>query len=210
MTNNAPTEILILFDSKHGSTAELANYINRGVESVNGMQSRIRTVAPVSAVTEVSQDDIPEQGPLYATLEDLKECAGVIFGSPAYFGNMSASLKYFIDSTTPLWLSGALINKPAAVFTSSSSYHGGQESVLLSMMQPLLHHGMLLVGIPYSEAALNTTTTGGTPYGASHITGINHDLPFSDDEKNLAKALGKRVAEVALALGRAQLNDKLI
>ncbi len=203
---NTSAEVLILFDSKHGATAELANFISRGVESVNTMQARIRTVAPVSTVIEVSQDDIPDKGPLYATLEDLKECAGVIIGSPAYFGNMSASLKYFIDSTTPIWLSGALINKPAAVFTSSSSYHGGQESVLLSMMQPLLHHGMLLVGIPYSETALNTTTTGGTPYGASHITGMNHDIPFSDDEKNLAKALGKRVAEVALA----QLNAKLI
>ncbi len=206
MTTNSPPEILILFDSKHGATAELASLISRGVESINGMQTRIRTVAPVSTVIEVSQDEIPEQGPLYATLEDLKECAGVIIGSPSYFGNMSASLKYFIDSTTPIWLSGTLINNPAAVFTSSSSYHGGQESVLLSMMQPLLHHGMLLVGIPYSETELNTTTTGGTPYGASHITGLNHDLPFSDDEKILAKALGKRVAEVALA----QLNAKLI
>lgn len=206
MANHTQAEILILFDSKYGSTAELANFISRGVECVNGMQTRIRTVAPVSTVIEASQDEIPEQGPLYATLEDLKKCAGLIIGSPSYFGNMSASLKYFIDSTTPVWLSGALINKPAAVFTSSSSYHGGQESVLLSMMQPLLHHGMLLTGIPYSETTLNTTTTGGTPYGASHITGMNHDLPFSDDEKNLAKALGKRVAEVALA----QLNAKLI
>ncbi len=206
MTVNTHAEILILFDSKHGATAELAGYISRGVESVSGMQTRIRTVAPVSTVIEAAQDDIPKQGPLYATLEDLKECAGLIIGSPSYFGNMSASLKYFIDSTTPIWLSGALISKPAAAFTSSSSYHGGQESVLLSMMQPLLHHGMLLVGIPYSETGLNTTTTGGTPYGASHITGMNHDLPFSNDEKMLAKALGKRVAEVALA----QLNAKLI
>lgn len=196
----ASSEILILFDSKHGSTAELASYINRGVESVPGMQARLRTVAPVSTVVESSQDEIPQQGPLYATLEDLKQCAGLIVGSPAYFGNMSASLKYFIDSTTPIWLSGELINKPAAVFTSSSSYHGGQESVLLSMMQPLLHHGMLLVGIPYSETILNTTTTGGTPYGASHITGANHDLPFSEDEKLLAKALGQRVAELALKM----------
>lgn len=194
------SEILILFDSKHGCTAELANYINRGVESIAGMQARIRTVAPVSTVVESIQDEIPEKGPLYATLDDLKECAGLIIGSPAYFGNMSASLKYFIDSTTPIWLSGELINKPAAVFTSSSTYHGGQESVLLSMMQPLLHHGMVLVGIPYSETALNTTTTGGTPYGASHITGVNHDMPFSEDEKCLAKALGKRVAEIALKL----------
>ena len=196
------SEILILFDSKHGSTAELANYINRGVESVSGMQARVRTAAPVSTVIESSQDSIPDQGPLYATLDDLKQCAGLIIGSPAYFGNMSASLKYFIDSTTPIWLSGELINKPAAVFTSSSSYHGGQESVLLSMMQPLLHHGMLLVGIPYSETTLNTTTTGGTPYGASHITGANHDMPISEDEKILAKALGKRVAEIALKLNK--------
>ena len=196
----ASAEILILFDSKHGSTAELANYIQRGVESVTGIQARMRIVAAVSNVTEATQNEIPEQGPLYATLEDLKQCSGLIVGSPSYFGNMSASMKYFIDSTTPLWLSGQLINKPAAVFTSSSSYHGGQESVLLSMMQPLLHHGMLLVGIPYSENILNTTTTGGTPYGASHITGANHDMPFSEDEKSLAKALGKRVAEIALKL----------
>jgi len=200
MTASNETEILVLFDSKHGSTSELANYISRGVESVNGVQTRLRIVTPVSTVTEATNDSIPEQGPLYATLDDLKQCAGLVIGSPAYFGNMSASLKYFIDSTTPVWLSGELINKPAAVFTSSSSFHGGQESVLLSMMQPLLHHGMILVGIPYSESTLNTTSTGGTPYGASHITGANHDFPFSDDEKILAKALGKRVAELALQL----------
>ncbi len=204
MTNAISTEILILFDSKHGATHELANYISRGVESISGVQTRIRTVAPVSTVTETSEDAIPTTGPLYATLDDLKDCSGLIIGSPAYFGNMSASLKYFIDSTTPIWLSGALIDKPAAVFTSSSTYHGGQESVLLSMMQPLLHHGMLLVGIPYSETALNTTSTGGTPYGASHITGMKHDLPFSEEEKILAKALGKRVAQIALN----QLNAK--
>lgn len=200
MTANSTNEILVLFDSKHGSTAKLANYITHGVESVPQMQAKIRTVAPVSTVTEATQDEIPEQGPLYATLEDLKNCAGLIIGSPAYFGNISAALKYFIDSSTPVWLSGDLINKPAAVFTSSSSWHGGQESVLLSMMQPLLHHGMILVGIPYSETALNTTLTGGTPYGASHITGPNHDLPFSDEEKTLAKALGNRVAKIAKQL----------
>lgn len=200
MSDKAASEILILFDSKHGSTAELASFISRGVESIQGMQARLRIATPVSTVTESTQDEIPTDGPLYATLDDLKQCSGLIIGSPSYFGNMSASLKYFIDSTTPIWLSGDLINKPAAVFTSSSSYHGGQESVLLSMMQPLLHHGMLLVGIPYSESKLNTTTTGGTPYGASHITGSNHDLPFSDDEKTLAKALGKRVAELAQKL----------
>ena len=200
MTTHNPNEILVLFDSKHGSTAELANLICQGVESVPQMQAKIRTVAPVSTVTEATQDEIPEQGPLYATLDDLKQCAGLIIGSPAYFGNISAALKYFIDSSTPVWLSGELINKPAAVFTSSSTWHGGQESVLLSMMQPLLHHGMLLVGIPYSEAALNTTTTGGSPYGASHITGPDHNQPFSDEEKTLAKALGKRVAEIAMQL----------
>ena len=200
MSSSTQSEILVLFDSQHGSTAELANLISRGVESVSGMQARLRTVAPVSTVTEASQDIIPEHGPLYASLDDLKQCAGLIIGSPAYFGNMSAALKFFIDSTTPIWLSGDLINKPAAVFTSSSSYHGGQESVLLSMMQPLLHHGMILVGIPYSETELNTTSTGGTPYGASHITGANHNLPFSNEEKNLAKALGKRVAEISIKL----------
>jgi len=202
MSVTTSNEILILFDSKHGSTAKLASFISRGVESVTGMQARLRTVAPVSTVAEATHDSIPEQGPLYATLDDLKQCAGLIIGSPAYFGNISASLKYFIDSTTPVWLSGDLIDKPAAVFTSSSSIHGGQESVLLSMMQPLLHHGMLLVGIPYSESTLNTTTSGGTPYGASHVTGPNHDNPFSEDEKTLAKALGKRVAEVAQRLNK--------
>ena len=202
MSSSAQSEILVLFDSKHGSTAELANFISRGVETIDGMQARLRTVTPVSTITDSIEDTIPEQGPLYANLDDLKQCAGLIIGSPAYFGNMSASLKYFIDSTTPIWLTGDLINKPAAVFTSSSSYHGGQESVLLSMMQPLLHHGMLLVGIPYSETALNTTSTGGTPYGASHITGSNHDLPFSEDEKNLAMALGKRVAKITNQLNQ--------
>jgi len=200
MPSNSSSEVLVLFDSKHGSTSELANFISRGIESVSGMQARLRTVAPVSTVNESTQDSIPKDGPLYASLDDLKQCSGLIIGSPSYFGNMSASLKYFIDSTTPIWLSGDLINKPAAVFTSSSSYHGGQESVLLSMMQPLLHHGMLMVGIPYSETTLNTTRTGGTPYGASHITGENHDMPFSEDEKTLAKALGKRVAELAQKL----------
>jgi len=200
MPSNLSSEVLVLFDSKHGSTSELANFISRGIESVSGMQARLRTVAPVSTVNESTQDSIPENGPLYVSLDDLKQCSGLIIGSPSYFGNMSASLKYFIDSTTPIWLSGDLINKPAAVFTSSSSYHGGQESVLLSMMQPLLHHGMLMVGIPYSETTLNTTRTGGTPYGASHITGANHDMPFSEDEKTLAKALGKRVAELAQKL----------
>jgi len=200
MPSTLASEVLVLFDSKHGSTSELANFISRGIESVSGMQARLRTVAPVSTVNESTQDSIPDNGPLYVSLDDLKQCSGLIIGSPSYFGNMSASLKYFIDSTTPIWLSGDLINKPAAVFTSSSSYHGGQESVLLSMMQPLLHHGMLMVGIPYSEATLNTTRTGGTPYGASHITGANHDMPFSEDEKILAKALGKRVAELAQKL----------
>ena len=195
-------EVLVLFDSRHGSTAELANLIVRGVESIDGVQARLRTVTPVSTITESTKDTIPEQGPLYANLDDLKQCAGLVVGSPAYFGNMSAALKYFIDSTTPIWLTGDLINKPAAVFTSSSSYHGGQESVLLSMLQPLLHHGMLLVGIPYSESALNTTNTGGTPYGASHVTGANLDLAFSEEEKILAMALGKRVAELS-----KKLND---
>lgn len=198
------SEILVLYYSRHGSTAELARSIARGVEEVPGMQARLRTVPEVSAVCEAVASAVPEQGAPYVTLDDLNECAGLALGSSTRFGNMAAPLKYFLDNTSPLWLSGALIGKPAAVFTSSSSLHGGQESTLLSMMLPLLHHGMLLVGLPYSEIALLHTQSGGTPYGASHYGGADNDLPISQEEKQLAIALGRRLAATAqqLASGR--------
>lgn len=197
-------EILVLYYSRHGATAELARSIARGVEEVPGMQARLRTVPEVSAVCEAIADTVPDQGPPYATPEDLKECVGLALGSPTRFGNMAAPLKYFLDGTSPLWLSGTLIGKPAALFTSSSSLHGGQESTLLSMMLPLLHHGMLIVGLPYSEIALLHTQSGGTPYGASHYGGAENDRPISQEEKQLAIALGRRLAQTAqqLATGR--------
>ncbi|WP_455777275.1 NAD(P)H:quinone oxidoreductase, partial [Burkholderia stabilis] len=166
-------DILVLYYSRHGATRDLALAIANGIDSVPGMQARIRTVPPVSAVCEATASDIPADGPPYAELRDLEECAGLALGSPTRFGNMAASLKYFLDGTTPQWLSGALTGKPASVFTSTGSLHGGQESTLLSMMLPLLHHGMMIVGIPYTESALSTTRTGGTPYGASHVS--QHD-----------------------------------
>ena len=194
--------VLILYYSRQGSTASMARQIARGVEDVSGMEARLRCVPAVSAVCEASEAEIPEQGPPYATTEDLRDCAGLILGSPTRFGNMAAPLKHFIDNSGELWLSGAMIDKPAALFTSTSSMHGGQESTLLSMMIPLLHHGMLLVGLPYSETELLHTRTGGTPYGASHLAGSNSDLPLSDDEKKLCQALGRRVARTALALSK--------
>ncbi len=193
-------DILILYYSRHGATKKLAQFIARGVEQVPDMQARLRTVAEISTVCEKTADEIPEQGAVYVCNEDLQACSGLILGSPTRFGNMASPLKYFIDSTSSLWLSGTLKDKPAAVFTSSSTMHGGQESTLLSMMIPLLHHGMILLGIPYSEPNLSTTTTGGTPYGASHVAGTNNDKTISDDEKKLAMALGKRMAETALKL----------
>ncbi len=190
-------EVLVLFSSRSGSTSTMAHLIARGIESVEHMSARIRTVPRTSTVCETIEDSIPEQGAPYVSLDDLKQCCGLALGSPAYFGNMSADLKYFLDSTTPLWLSGALIGKPAAVFTSSSSLHGGQETTLMSMMLPLLHHGMMIIGLPYSEDKLNSTTTGGTPYGVSHHAGINNETEASDDEKILSLALGKRLATTA-------------
>jgi len=181
----------------------MAQCIARGVETVPDCQARIRTVPPVSAVCEAIEDDIPADGPPYATPEDLQECSGLALGSPTRFGNMAAPLKYFIDSTISLWLSGALIGKPAAVFTSTSSLHGGQETTLLSMMLPLLHHGMLLLGLPYSESELLTTESGGTPYGPSHTAGSDSKRPLSTEEKNLCTALGKRIAQTCAALGNA-------
>lgn len=192
--------ILVLYYSRYGATAEMARLIARGIEQVAGMEARVRTVPPVSATCEATADSIPDQGPPYATLEDLQGCAGLALGSPTRFGNMAAPLKYFLDSSSSLWLEGRLIGKPAACFTSTSSLHGGQESTLLSMMLPLMHHGMLLMGIPYSETELLTTTSGGTPYGASHTAGTDSDRPISDEEQKLCKALGRRLAETASKL----------
>jgi len=193
-------EILILYYSRNGNVAQLARLIARGVEEIEGVRARVRQVPPVASVTETAQPPVPEEGAPYVELRDLHECAGLIMGSPTRFGNMAAPMKQFIDSTPAEWVSGALAGKPGAVFTSTSTMHGGQESTLLSMMIPLLHHGMLIVGIPFTEQALNTTTTGGTPYGASHVSGVNRDRPISDDEHMLARALGRRVADVARRL----------
>jgi len=185
--------VLVLYYSRHGATAEMARHVARGVEQ-RGVEARLRTVPAVSAVSEASETDIPEQGPLYCELDDLRDCAGLVLGSPTRFGNMAAPLKYFIDQTSSLWLSGALIDKPAAVFTSTSSLHGGQESTLLSMMLPLLHHGMAIVGIPYSEPGLMSSLSGGTPYGASHFAGADGSRAPDEAELQLCRALGSRVA----------------
>lgn len=194
------TEILVLYYSRHGNIANMANLVSRGVSSVQGCSARVRTVPPVSTTIEATAAGVPESGPPYVSQDDLVECHGLALGSPTRFGNMAAPLKYFLDGTADLWLSGALINKPAAVFTSSASMHGGQESTLLSMMIPLLHHGMVMVGLPYSEAALTRTRSGGTPYGASHVCGPENDLPVTVDEKELCIALGKRLAEISSKL----------
>jgi len=199
------SEILVLFYSRYGATAEMARQIARGIEEVPGMQTRLRTVPTVSTVCEAVEESVPESGAPYVELDDLKECAGLALGSPTRFGNMAAPMKYFLDGTSSLWLSGGLIGKPACVFTSSSSLHGGQESTLLSMMLPLLHHGMLIVGLPYSAPDLLHTRSGGTPYGASHLAGVDSKLPLSDEEKRLCRAQGRHLAEAAraLELGRA-------
>lgn len=192
--------ILVLFYSRYGATSAMAQQIARGIEQVAGIESRVRTVPAVSTTIEATQPPVPDSGAIYCTEEDLKHCAGLILGSPTRFGNMAAPMKYFLDNTSSLWLNGDLADKPAAVFTSTASLHGGQESTLLSMMLPLMHHGMIITGIPYSEAALNHTRTGGTPYGASHLaTGDTPDR-LSDDEIILCQALGKRVARLALQL----------
>jgi NAD(P)H dehydrogenase (quinone) len=193
-------EILVLYYSRQGSTAALARHISRGVESVTGMQARLRTVPPIGAATERVLPAVPEAGPPYATREDLAQCCGLILGSPTRFGNMAAPLKYFLDGTSAEWLSGALVGKPAAVFTSSQSLHGGQESTLLSMMLPLLHHGMYLVGLPFTERGLHDTRGGGTPYGASHVALNSTPGELSDVERELARALGARVALLAARL----------
>ncbi|HSH28261.1 MAG TPA: NAD(P)H:quinone oxidoreductase [Thiohalobacter sp.] len=193
-------EILVLYYSRYGATAAMARQIVRGIEQVPGVQARLRTVAAVSTVCEASEDSIPAAGPPYASHDDLRECAALALGSPTRFGNMAAPLKYFLDSTSSLWLEGRLIDKPAAVFTSSSSLHGGQETTLLSMMLPLLHHGMLVLGLPYSESELLNTRTGGTPYGPSHLAGVDSDLPLSESETALCRALGRRLAETTRRL----------
>jgi len=195
-------EILVLYYSRHGAVRELAHLVARGVECVPGMGARIRTVPRVSAVCESIAPGVPSEGPPYAELRDLEECIGVAFGSPTRFGNMAAPMKYFWDGTAPLWLTGALAGKPGAVFTSASSLHGGHETTLISMMLPLLHHGMVIVGLPYTEPELASTEAGGTPYGASHMAGTANDLPITEKEKRLCFALGRRLAEVARKLAK--------
>ncbi len=192
--------ILVLYYSRYGATEKMAHQIARGIESIAGVEARIRTVPPVSDNLDQSAQTVPETGSPYATAQDLIECAGLALGSPTRFGNMAASMKYFWDNTTSLWLSGALINKPAAVFSSTGSLHGGQETTLISMMLPLLHHGCLIVGLPYSEPDLSTTTSGGTPYGPTHVAGAESNKPLSEEEKRLCQALGKRLATVSLKL----------
>lgn len=192
-------EILVLYYSQHGATQAMANLIACGIETVEGVQARVRTVANISSACEATENTIPDEGPPYATLDDLKNCDGLALGSPTHFGNMAAPLKYFLDNTSTLWLSGALSGKPAGVFTSTSSMHGGQETTLTSMMLPLFHHGMVLLGLPYRESSLLNTSTGGTPYGPSHLSN-NKDQRLSTDESALCRALGTRLAKAALAL----------
>lgn len=193
-------EVLVLYYSLHGATRQLAQHIARGVGRVPGANARLRTVPRVSTVCEATEAAIPDDGAPYVQAIDLKECDAIALGSPTRFGNMSAAMKYFWDGTAPQWLSGELVGKPACVFTSTASQHGGQESTLLTMMLPLLHHGMLVMGVPYTESLLSTTTTGGTPYGASHVAGPDNDFPLSEDEKKIAQALGQRLAEIACKL----------
>jgi NAD(P)H dehydrogenase (quinone) len=193
-------EILVLYYSQGGAVRDMAQLIARGVESVKGVKARIRTVPKVSTNCEASEPDVPTTGAPYAELKDLQECIGLALGSPTRFGNMAASIKYFLDGTTSLWLKGTLVGKPAAVFTSTGSIHGGQETTLVSMMLPLMHHGMIMVGLPYTEPELSSTTSGGTPYGASHVGGVADDRPITEDERKLCIALGKRLAETALKL----------
>lgn len=194
------TEILVLYYSRSGHVQQMAEYIARGIESVEGCTSRIRTVPAVSTVCEATEDSIPAEGHLYADSEDLRQCDGLVIGSPTRFGNMAAPLKYFIDQTSDIWLSGALTGKPAAAFTSTGSLHGGQESTLLSMMLPLFHHGMLILGLPYENDLLMNTTDGGTPYGASHLAGSQNDKAVSETERQLCQSLGQRVAQTAKSL----------
>ncbi len=194
-------EILVLYYSRGGSVARLARQVARGVGEVDGMAARLRTVPPVAAVTRVAEPPVPDEGAPYVDARDLDECAGLLLGSPTRFGNMAAPLKHFLDGLGAQWASGTLVGKPAAVFTSTATQHGGQESTLLTMLLPLLHHGCVVAGIPYTEPALHSTTGGGTPYGASHVAGAGDDPEPSPDEAALARALGRRVATLARALG---------
>lgn len=193
--------ILILYYSVRGNTKKMAEVVARGVEEVNGIEARLRTVPSVSPRTEATEPRIPDSGDVYCTEDDLKSCAGLILGSPTRFGNMAAALKYFLDGTGSMWTNGDLIGKPAGVFTSTATMHGGQETTLLSMMLPLIHHGMVIAGVPYSEQALNTTQSGGTPYGPSHTAGQKADRALTEEEKIICKNLGKRIAGLALKLG---------
>ena len=192
-------EVLVLYYSRHGAVAQLARQVARGIEEA-GLVARVRTVPPVAPVTEVAAPAVPADGPPFVERRDLAECAGLALGSPTRFGNMAAPLKYFLDSTGGLWLQGTMAGKPAAVFTSTASQHGGQEATLLSMMLPLLHHGMVIVGLPYTEPDLVTTSSGGTPYGASHVAGMNANKPLAEEERRLCFALGARLAQIALRL----------
>lgn len=192
--------VLVLYYSRHGKVAKMAQLIARGVERVTGIEARLRTVPPVSANTEATLPAVPESGAVYCSEEDLKHCSGLVMGSPTRFGNMAAPLKYFLDGTSPLWLTGALINKPAGVFTSTSSLHGGQESTLLTMALPLIHHGMIFCGIPYTESGLLQTQSGGTPYGASHWAGAKNSHELSPEETELCQAQGERIARLAQKL----------
>lgn len=198
--------ILVLYYSRHGSVAEMARYICNGVDQVSNTESILRRVPDISSNTEQTEDPIPDSGPPFIMLDELKNCDGLILGSPGRFGNMAAALKYFLETTSSLWLSGALNEKPASVFTSTSSMHGGQESTLLSMMTPLLHHGMLISGIPYSVPELSSTNQGGTPYGASHVAGSENNKPLSNDEIQICKAQGKRLATIANALHNSSIT----
>ncbi|MFO1422339.1 MAG: NAD(P)H:quinone oxidoreductase [Candidatus Competibacteraceae bacterium] len=193
-------EILVLYYSRTGGTAEMARQIARGVGEIEGMVARLRTVPPVSTVCEAVEDGVPSTGPPYASLDDLRECVGLALGSPTRFGNMAAPLKYFLDSTGELWLKGTLSGKPAAVFTSASTLHGGHESTLLTMMVPLLHHGMVLVGVPFTGSALSVTRGGGTPYGPSHWSGSASRAALDGEEKRIARLLGRRLADIARRL----------
>jgi NAD(P)H dehydrogenase (quinone) len=192
------TYVLVLYYSRQGATATMAQHVARGVELVPGVAARLRTVPAVSASCEQTIEEVPATGPLYCEVADLRDCAGLVMGSPTRFGNMAAPLKYFIDQTSSLWLSGAMIDKPAAVFTATSSLHGGQETTLLSMLLPLLHHGMIIAGLPYSEPGLMGTTSGGTPYGASHWAGQDNQRPVDEGEAAMCRALGRRIAQLAI------------
>ncbi|WP_251978119.1 NAD(P)H:quinone oxidoreductase [Salinicola avicenniae] len=199
--------VLVLYYSRHGATRTLAECLAQGIESVSGIDARLRTVPAVSPVTEATAPDIPEQGAIYASEADLRHCAGLALGSPTRFGNMAAPLKYFLDTTSGLWMNGVLIDRPATAFTSTASLHGGQESTLLTMLIPLLHHGMVYAGVPYSETTLLHTNSGGTPYGTSHVAGADASREVDDDERTLALAQGRRIAQLALALAPLQNRD---